>query len=322
MGFVCYNPFTRRFMGHNKIVKDNIIRYGTGAIEHIVAEEDAQPRSFAVVARCGHVGNGYFIPICFAVMAKDLESAIKLVKERSRVQRDHKDCILAACEISAPEYCLINYHNDRDSYLKTNYVDEDFGYVERRRIVAPETLKEVLSGKSTYVHKLRGVELQLPLLEEIKTEDKYETYQTLQRAFAPRLYGDRYVYPTHTNVRDLLDKYYGEIAVLQGILRNKSHPLILYYQIFGEGNELGLTYSYGEMKYTSLNGNKVYVPVTEEERTYIENSEFVRAKKVKPETNFDEIEYKPTTSARDKFNRRMQRYQEINAKKTEPQRGE
>ena len=130
------------------------------------------------------------------------------------------------------------------------------------------------------------------------------------------------MFPTRFNARELLDKYYGEIAVLQGILKKKAHPLILYYQIFGEGNELGLTYSYGEMKYTSLNGNTVYVPVSDAERAHIENSKFVRAKQLVPETGFDDIEYVSTGNAMAKFNRRLQRYQEINAKKTEPQRGE
>ena len=68
------------------------------------------------------------------------------------------------------------------------------------------------------------------------------------------------------------------------------------------------------MKYVSLNGNTVYVPVNEAAMAHIENSQFVRAKQIAPETEFDNIEYKPTTSAMDKFNRRMQRYKELNAK--------
>ena len=305
-------------MGHNKIVRDNIIRYGSGAIDHIAAEENADTKYFAVIAKCGHVGNGYFIPICFAVMAKDLDSAIKLVKERSRVQRDLKDCILAACEISAQEFYLINFHNDHDAYLRTNYADEDFGHIERRRIISPELLHDVLNNNE-YRTKVGTRQLKTPLLEEIKTADKYLDYQTLQKAFAPQLYGDKYVYQTKVNVRELLDLYLGEISVLQGILKNKAHPLVLYYQIFGEGNELGLTYQYGELKYRSLNGKMVYVPTSDAEREHIENSQFVRAKQVKPEINFDNVEYKPTTSARDKFNRRMQKHQELAGKQTKPE---
>ena len=305
-------------MGHNKIVKNSIIRDNSGGVMHI-ATDGENDKYYAVVVKCGHVGVGYFIPVCFAVMAKDLESAIKLAKERSRVQRDRKDCVFIAAEITAPEYYLIHYHNDRDAYITTNYAAEDVEHIERRRIISPELLQDVLNGKDERL--LKGGRMQhVPLLEEIKTADKYLDYQTFQKAFAPRVYGDKYVFPTRFNAREVLDKYYTEIAVLQGILKKKAYPLVLYYQIFGEGNEIGLTYNSGEMKYVSLNGNTVYVPVSEAERAHIESSSFVRAKQPKaPEAMFEDIEYTPTTSAMDKFNRRMQRHQEITGKQAKPE---
>ena len=77
-------------MGHNNIVKNSIIRDNSGGVMHI-ATDGENDKYYAVILKCGHVGVGYFIPVCFGVMAKDLESAIKLAKERSRVQRDRKD---------------------------------------------------------------------------------------------------------------------------------------------------------------------------------------------------------------------------------------
>ena len=132
-------------MGHNKIVKNSIIRDASGSVMHI-GTSGADDKYYAVIVKCGHVGNGYFIPVCYGVMAKDLESAIKLVKERSRVQRDRKDCVLVATEVSAQEYYLIHYNNDHDAYLKTNYANEEFDHIERRRIMSPELLQDVLAN--------------------------------------------------------------------------------------------------------------------------------------------------------------------------------
>ena len=100
--------------------------------------------------------------------------------------------------------------------------------------------------------------------------------------------------------------------------------IILYYQIFGEGNEIGLTYNFGELKYRSLNGNTVYVPVSDAEREYIANSQFVRGKKQEKQTEYVPDENAKVPSAIDKFNRRLQRHQEIKAKAepTESQPGE
>ena len=309
-------------MGHNKIVKNSIIRDASGSVMHI-GTSGADDKYYAVIVKCGHVGNGYFIPVCYGVMAKDLESAIKLVKERSRVQRDRKDCVLVATEVSAQEYYLIHYNNDHDAYLKTNYANEEFDHIERRRIMSPELLQDVLANNEHRTLR-KGVRLKTPLVEDIKTADQYLDYQTLQHAFAPQLYGDKYVYPTRFNTRELLDKYLTEIAVLQGILKKKAHPLILYYQIFGEGNEIGLTYNYGELKYVSLNGNTVYVPVSDVEREYIEKSPFVRGPKQDKQREYVLDENVKMPSAMDKFKRRLQRHQEIKAKAepTESQPGE
>lgn len=296
-------------MGHNNIVKNNIIRDNSGAVLHIGTSGE-NDKYYAVIAKCGHVGTGYFIPICFGIIAKDLESAIKLAKERSRVQRDRKDCILGAIEITPAEYYLIHYNNDHDAYMKTNYANEEYDHIERRRIISPELLNDVLDGQKYHITR-SGSRSFAPLIEEIKTAEMYEDYQTLQRAFAPRLYGDKYVFPSRVNTRELLDKYYSEITVLQGILKKKSHPLILYYQIFGEGNEIGLTYNYGELKYRSLNGNTVYVPVSDGEREHIQKSSFVRAKQKEESVKYEEVEYKSTTSAIDKFNKRMQKFKEM-----------
>lgn len=309
-------------MGHSRFVKDGVIHGMRGTVEHIGTSEDGD-KYYAVIAKCGHVGYGYFLPVCFAVEAKDLSSAIQITKERSRVQRDHKDCILAASEISAQEYYLINLNNDHDAYLKTNYANEDFGHIERRRIISPELLQDVLNNKE-YRVGFRGIERKIPSVEEIKTADKYLDYQSLQKAFAPSLYGDKYVYPTRVNVRELLDKYLADIAVFQGILKKREHPLILYYQIFGEGNELGLTYSYGSLRYRSLNGKTVYVPVSDGEREHIENSKFVRAKKQEETIEPVETVDVKIPSALDKFQRRLQKHQEFKDKteKKESQPGE
>ena len=158
-------------MGHNKIVKNSVIRDNSGGVMHIGTDGE-NDKYYAVILKCGHVGIGYFIPVCFGVMAKDLESAIKLAKERSRVQRDRKDCVLIAAEVTAAEYFLIHYQNDHDAYIKTNYAAEDVEHIERRRIISPELLQDVVDGKTERTLH-RGRSQHIPLLEEIKTADKY-----------------------------------------------------------------------------------------------------------------------------------------------------
>ncbi|MCR4660994.1 MAG: hypothetical protein K5765_03205 [Clostridia bacterium] len=73
---------------------------------------------FEVIAKCGHVGRGYYVPIEFAVIAEDGKEAAKMVREFPRVKHDHKDAILNVYKIDYERYLEIVEMNNNDPYLK------------------------------------------------------------------------------------------------------------------------------------------------------------------------------------------------------------
>ena len=103
-------------MIHSKILRNGKIIDANGSVIEDTSHM-GDNKYFAVIAKCGHVGNGYFMPICFAVAAKDMDSAIKLTKEFPRVKRDAKQCIIAVAEISDVEYYLLHNHKKYENLL-------------------------------------------------------------------------------------------------------------------------------------------------------------------------------------------------------------
>ncbi len=296
-------------MIHSKILQNGKIIEANGSVVDETYDL-GNNKCFAVFTKCGHVGNGYYMPICFAVKAKDLELAVKLTKEFPRVKRDSKHCIIGAVEVSAVEYYLLHYANDNDLYLNSNLNNQDVDSIQKRRIITTEALNDILEEDKTKrpINRYRDV--------AIKTADQYEDYQILQRAFAPVLYGDKYMVPTKFNLRDILREYYREIAIVQGILKKRALPLVYYYELFGPNNELGIKYEDNGLKYVSSRGNPVYVPIIESSQRFLEertaSNEFVFAEDA--EESVAEIEYSkqaPLESAISKFNKRLAKTKEL-----------
>ena len=73
---------------------------------------------YEVIAKCGHVGKKYYIPIKFAVIAKDGKEAAKLARQFPRVKHNHKDAILNVNKIDYERYLEICEMNKNDPYLK------------------------------------------------------------------------------------------------------------------------------------------------------------------------------------------------------------
>ena len=306
-------------MGHDRYLKDSVIYNRAGEVLHVGVEK-GNNKHFAVIVQCGHVGRGYFIPICFGICAKDMESAIEIAKSTARVKRDAKFCVLGAAEITQTESLLIEYANDHDPYLRTDYVDQTFDDIEARRIMSEELVHDILEEdeKSYRTEKLNKV----PSVSKIKTADEYEDFQVLQRYFAPVKYGKNYVFSRKVNMDELLAAYYQELAIKYGILKKKPSPLAFYYQIFGKDNALGLTYDEQEgcLVYTSLNGNVVYVPLSSSSRMHVEEKVKEESLVAKKQDSFEDVEYVSTGSAVEKFNRRLAKHKEI-AKKRPKQPG-
>lgn len=73
---------------------------------------------YEVIAKCGHVGKKHYVPVKFAVIAKDGKEAAKMVRQFPRVKHDHKDAILNVNKIDYERYLEIVKMNNNDSYLK------------------------------------------------------------------------------------------------------------------------------------------------------------------------------------------------------------
>lgn len=294
-------------MSRDSYVRNNIVYNLEGGVLHVGVDE-GENKYYAVIAQCGHVGRGYFIPICFGIHAKNMESAIELAKSTPRVKKDAKYCILGAAEISHPEYLLIEWANDHDPYLRTVFMDETYDEIKNRVIMTEGLVQDIIDENKAGSRGERKAS-KVPSVSKIKTAEQYDEDQILQRYFAPVVYGNQYVFVRRINMKELLEAYYHELAVKYGILKKKSSPLSFYYQIFGKDNALGISYDEqsGCLIYTSLNGNLVYVPLSKTSKEYIEQKFEDERLLIEETAAVEEVEYVPTRSAIDKFNRRLEK---------------
>jgi hypothetical protein len=79
--------------------------------------KSAQRRYFAVVCKCGHVGSDRFIPITFAIIAKNRKEASEIASKMPRVKKNHKFRIISNTEIDYQSYLRLKKKNDEDPYL-------------------------------------------------------------------------------------------------------------------------------------------------------------------------------------------------------------
>lgn len=192
--------------------------------------EDGNNKYFAVIARCGHSGEGYFIPIMFAVYAKDLNSAIELTKTYARVRTHKKDAIIDAFEISEKEANFINIVNEVDPFLN-GYATEEDKITESRKVAhEPKTDYELRAYR----------DLEQKIIYNIKTADQYFNDFVLERYLAPIKDGDRYIYPKTINRKALMRDYFNEKTYRLGIIKSRAHFLAYYYEIFGIDNDLNI----------------------------------------------------------------------------------
>ena len=232
--------------------KNGYICNNYGAIEAYRGGPD--DKNYAVIARCGHCGNGYFIPIMFGIVAKDLQTAIEVAKIRPRVKRISTNAILDAFEITMPQRLFIDAVNSRDAYLRYNVLPDD-EYLHGRRIANPKPIiyksrqerEDVLSKYVIVEH----------------TADEYSERDVLQRFFAPVRQGDKLVYKNRVNHQELLDEFFYQNTIKYGILKDMPYFIVLYYQLYGEGNPLHITYKDGMLEYPLLSGHVKKVGISD-----------------------------------------------------------
>ena len=77
-----------------------------------------QKTYYEVIAKCGHVGKKYYIPIKFAICTVDGKEAARKVRLFPRVKHNHRYAILSVKKISYDKFLEIIRRNDEDPYLQ------------------------------------------------------------------------------------------------------------------------------------------------------------------------------------------------------------
>lgn len=76
---------------------------------------------YKVTMRCGHVGEGRFIPITYVVNANSKSEAIDVARCIPRVKHDDPDAVIHISTCSLEEAERIRAINNNDPYLKSTY---------------------------------------------------------------------------------------------------------------------------------------------------------------------------------------------------------
>lgn len=297
--------------GHSHIIRgDTIIDKDTGSIIVAGGGDKADEKYFAVVVKCGHSGRGFYTPIMFQIVAKNMEDAKQFALQTQRVKRDESGAILLCMEVSQEEALLIEKINDHDPFLRSTRLDGDDGLIIERRIVE-DYIVEANQGQR-FLDKMNRDKRKKVAdhgMVDIKTADDYHESYVLQRAFAPILRGGKYVCKRTVNKRDVLDEYLFVQTIRLGFKGKKMSVISLYLQIYGPDNPLGIRYKDGIISY-KYNGEVVKMETGEKIAKYIETAFKKFDTKKKYIATVEEIERidSATTggmSALDKFNARM-----------------
>ena len=73
---------------------------------------------FKVIAKCGHVGKGNYVPVAFAVRAESRSAASQKVMSYHRVKKQLNDAIISCEEIDKKSYKELMRVNANDPYLQ------------------------------------------------------------------------------------------------------------------------------------------------------------------------------------------------------------
>ncbi len=85
---------------------------------------------FKVLAKCGHVGKGYYYEGAFYVKSDDAKKAAAYVRTLPRVKHDHKDAILNVEEITKEEYEAGKEAVKKEAYFNCLNSSEQKGHME------------------------------------------------------------------------------------------------------------------------------------------------------------------------------------------------
>ena len=273
----------------NKMIRDGeFLRDRHGGVFTSLGRDEERNKCYAVIVRCGHCGEGFYIPIMFTTRSGSVRNAIEDIKMTPRVKREKSDCVLDAFEISELEKFIVDAINDHDDYLK-GYVAKDTWKMEDRRISAywdDET--------------------------EIRTADDYHYYDVLARTFAPRYVGSELIVPTRINRKELLQEFFKCAAVRYGFKREDPFFPMLYYMQYGEENDLGIKFD-GKIVSYKFKSEDFEFPIKENMLKYVERYGIKETEKKREyfSENLDEIKL---PSRIDKFNARLERFRKMSGR--------
>ena len=121
---------------------------------------------FKVVAKCGHLGKKKYVPITFAVKARDGKEAAEKARWIPRVKHQHQDAILDCEKITYEEFVEINKKNNEDGYLQCKNVqqqnlidmsdrvfDDPHYYETQNKIRHIKTADDILKRKARIEYK-------------------------------------------------------------------------------------------------------------------------------------------------------------------------
>ena len=269
-------------------------------------------KNFAVIVKCGHCGNGYYVPVLFSSYCKDVETAVERIKAMPRVKRDYKYAVIDAFEISEIESYLIKAINANDDYL-TEYSREFDDYIQERRLPLNVRINRILyDNPNTTDDELKNF---------IATADSFDEKYVLQRYFGPRIQGGKVTYLKKYDKNKMLEEYFTQHVYELGIKNNNIHFLTMYYINYGQNNQLGLYYYNNRFYYQDVDGNVFDYVIDENNLRWIMESGVLTRDKLIEKCNLEEKEKTEFFSGReikretasDKFKRRMAKYNKNNS---------
>lgn len=263
--------------------------------------ESTAGQDYAVIARCGHCGKGYYIPIMFTANAKDEKTAIKNILLTPRIKRDQKMAVICSFEITREERYFIEAINDNDPYLR-GLLQAGDELMEIRKLPLENMFDDIPRKREDIMDKL-----------DINTRDDIPKYYVLERFLAPYYQGDNLVVPKKFNKEEMLHEHFRQKTIQYGIDRIDSFFPALYYQRYGKDNDLGIAFhdEDGTVSFQSQNG---YVTLVVPEGVLARLREILKNREnaVKDQEYFSGREIK-RTSQLDRFNRRMEKHKQVSS---------
>lgn len=120
---------------------------------------------FKVIAKCGHVGRGNYVPVAFAVKATSRSTASQKVMTYHRVKKQLNDAIISCEEIDKITYNELKLANKTNAYLhskckrqQNEIIDFSFIICRNDRVKKKRKIEPVKSMKyKKALYELGGI---------------------------------------------------------------------------------------------------------------------------------------------------------------------